>query len=186
VPGKANAIVGDKPVETVVTVTEFQTQIQIGDSISISFQATDAAGNQIPTSPNGSVQVVQGATINASGTGFKSDSPVEAWLYSTPVLLGSGLANSDGSFDNTYAIDSDFPIGDHTVVLHGMSPEDEVITLALGVTVIEATTSPEIEQGSESGSGFDNLILGLMALLGAFLTAGLGVFAARVMRKSKK
>lgn len=41
------------------------------------------------------------------------------------------------------------------------------------------------ESGSSSGSGFDNLILGLMALLGAFLTAGLGLFAARVMRKSK-
>jgi uncharacterized repeat protein (TIGR02543 family) len=184
--GKANATIGDTSVETVVTVTEFEKQIEIGDSISISFQATDGAGNQIPTSVDGSVQVVQGATISASGQGFKAGSPVEAWLYSTPILLGSGLANPDGSFDNTYAINSEVPLGDHTVVLHGMSPEDEVITLALGVTVIEATTSPEIEQGSESGSGFDNLILGLMALLGAFLTAGLGVFAARVMRKSKK
>ena len=167
--GDANAIVGDESVETVVTVTEFAKQIEIGDSISISFQATDAAGNQIPTSPNGSVQVVQGASINATGSGFKPDSPVEAWLYSTPVLLGSGLAKADGSFDNTYAIDSDFPLGDHTVVLHGISPTDEVITLALGVTVI----------ADEAESSSNTLLLAVLAFLGALLTAGLWLVLRR-------
>jgi uncharacterized repeat protein (TIGR02543 family) len=174
--GNANAIIGDTSVETVVTVTEFEQQIEIGDSISISFQATDAAGNQIPTSPNGSVQVVQGATINASGTGFKPDSPVEAWLYSTPVLLGSGLANADGSFDNTYAIDSDFPLGDHTVVLHGISPTDEVITLALGVTVI----------ADEAASPGNTLLIGILAFLGALLTVGLWLVLRRRSGTHKK
>jgi uncharacterized repeat protein (TIGR02543 family) len=176
--GSANAIVGDESVETVVTVTEFAKQIEIGDSISISFQATDAAGNQLPTSPDGSVQVVQGATISASGFGFKASSPVEAWLYSTPVLLGSGLANADGSFDNTYAIDSDFPIGDHTVVLHGISPADEVITLALGVTVIAD------EGAAESSS--NTLLIAILAFLGALLTVGLWLVLRRRSGTHKK
>ncbi len=175
-PGNANAIVGDASVETVVTVTEFAKQIEIGDSISISFQATDAAGNQLPTSPDGSVQVVQGATISASGTGFKPDSPVEAWLYSTPVLLGSGLANADGSFDNTYAIDSDFPLGDHTVVLHGISPTDEVITLALGVTVI----------ADDADSSSNTLLIAVLAFLGALLTFGLWLVLRRRSGTHKK
>jgi hypothetical protein len=180
-PGQANAVIGQTEQQTTITTTQIDATIEIGDSIAVTVTATDNAGNPVQTSPTGSVVVVRGSTVTAQGTGFKPGSPVEAWLNSDPILLGSGLADEAGKLDQTFDLGSDVPIGDHTLVLHGITPEDEVVTMALGVSVVAASGDEP-----ESKTNFDNLILGLMALLGAFLTAGLGLFAARVMRRSKE
>jgi titin len=66
------------------------------------------------------------------------------------------------------------------------SPEPSQSPSQAPTSTPKPTQPTDTASEETSGSGFDNLILGLMALLGAFLTAGLGVFAARVMRKSKK
>jgi hypothetical protein len=124
-------------VQTIITTTDIDATIEIGDSISVTVKATDSEGNPVATSPTGSVVFVRGATVSAQGTGFKPGSPVEVWLNSDPILLGSGFANSKGELDQTFDLSVDVPLGDHTLVLHGVSPEDDVVTMALGVSVVE-------------------------------------------------
>jgi uncharacterized repeat protein (TIGR02543 family) len=139
--GEATAMVGESEVQTTVTTTNVNATIEIGDSISVTVTAADAEGNAVATSPTGSVVFVRGASVSVQGSGFKPGSPVEVWLNSDPILLGSGFANSNGELDQTFDLSVDVPLGDHTLVLHGVSPEDEVVTMALGVSIGETETA---------------------------------------------
>jgi predicted RNA-binding protein with TRAM domain len=144
-------MVGESEVQTIVRTTDVDATIEIGDSISVTVTATDSGGNAVATSPTGSVVFVRGATVSAQGSGFKPGSPVEVWLNSDPVLLGSGFANSNGELAQTFDLSVDVPLGDHTLVLHGISPEDDVVTMALGVSVVETDAAePQDTDGGMS------------------------------------
>jgi hypothetical protein len=168
-----NAVVGDAEVQTIITTTDVDATIEIGDSISVTVTATDSEGNPVATSPTGSVVFVRGATVSAQGTGFKPGSPVEVWLNSDPILLGSGFANSKGELNQTFDLSVDVPLGDHTLVLHGVSPEDDVVTMALGVSVVEDAAT-EVPASNDSSS----LPIGL-AIAGALVIAGALILARR-------
>ena len=167
--GAVSAVVNDVVVETVVTTTRFETKIEIGNSISMSIDVVDEQGNAVSISPQGVVQVLQGSVINASGSGFKPGSPVEAWLNSDPIYLGTGEAGEDGVFANLFSINSDVPTGEHTVVLYGVTPTDEVVTLALGVQVLAATDAGAADPISNVIDG--NLLAGAALALIALLLA---------------
>jgi hypothetical protein len=110
--------------------------------------------------------------VSAQGTGFKPGSPVEVWLNSDPILLGSGFADSNGELDQSFYLSVDVPLGDHTLVLHGVSPEDDVVTMALGVSVVDTNAAePQETDGGMSRNW-------LWALLGAPLIA-LSILARR-------
>jgi hypothetical protein len=162
----------------VITTTDIDATIAIGDSISVTVTARDDQGNPVATSASGSVVVVRGSTVNATGTGFKPGSPVEVWLNSDPILLGSGFADSNGELGQTFDLGSDVPLGDHTLVLHGVSVDDEVVTMALGVSVLEAEVAQPIETADNGGIG-----TGTAAALALLLLAGGALVARRVTRK---
>ena len=108
-----------------------------------------------------------------------ASSPIEAWLNSDPIYLGTGQADVRGSFANTFAIKSDVPIGEHTVVLHGLSPTNEVVSLALGIEVLEAGS------GDSSASGIGSDLLAKFALVIFALLLALYLIGTRRRQKAR-
>lgn len=134
-PGMASTFVDGQQLDALVTKTDFDTKLELPNSMSVSLVAVDAAGEPVALSSAGVMELVDKYSIRASGFGFKPDSPVEVWLNSEPKYLGTGFSNFDGTFDNTFSLVRDIPIGVHTLVLYGLSPADEVVTLALSVAL---------------------------------------------------
>jgi hypothetical protein len=162
--GETSAIIDGEVVNTVVTTTQFETTIKIGDSISVTIDVVDEQGNSVEISPQGVVQASRGYSIIAEGNVFLASSPIEAWLNSDPIYLGTGQVDVRGSFANTFAINSEVPFGEHTFVLHGLSPTNQVVSVALGIEVLDAGSG----NSSLIGKGSDllaKIALAVFALL---------------------
>jgi len=60
-----------------------------------------------------------GSSITVTGTGFEPGESVAIELHSTPVLLGTVIANSSGAISGTFTIPASAPEGSHSLVLTG-------------------------------------------------------------------
>jgi hypothetical protein len=75
-----------------------------------------------------------GTTITVTGTGFEPGESVAIELHSTPVLLGSVIANGSGAISGTFTIPASVPAGSHSLVLTG-----SVTGVSSGAIAIDAT-----------------------------------------------
>jgi uncharacterized repeat protein (TIGR02543 family) len=181
VVGEVIATIDRQPVQVVVTPQSNQTLIEFGPDLVMTLTPQSATGQSIEVGPTGALTVIQGAFITANGNGFKSNSPVEAWLYSDPIRLGSGFADSEGYFDNKFAIGKDVPVGKHTIVLNGLTKSGQVATLALGVQVKEPVVDL-LPQDDPSSSIFTQTFRVIAGLLFALVVAALFYLASRRRR----
>jgi uncharacterized repeat protein (TIGR02543 family) len=186
--GEVITLINRVPVQPIVTPQQTQTLITFGDSMELVLTSQDAKGDDIAVDATGVISVIKGNSISATGSGFKPGSPVEAWLYSQPVRLGSGIASSDGSFANEFTIDNKVPIGKHTVVLNGLTSDNDLFTIALGVRVVEkiiANNDQALEQKNDGVTGFARALEQVLAVAFGLVMiglVGLGLRRRREMR----
>jgi hypothetical protein len=85
--------------------------------------------------------VTAGGTVTFSGGGFAPGSNATAGMYSTPVALGVGTADSAGDITVDVTIPSG-TTGSHTLILYGVDNSGGVVALTKTVTVTAATSTP--------------------------------------------
>lgn len=71
------------------------------------------------------------------GDGFKPQTTVRVWLLSTPRLLGEVVSDANGRFDASLLFTADIPIGTHTIQITGVTRENALTAVAIGVQVSE-------------------------------------------------
>jgi hypothetical protein len=86
-----------------------------------------------------------GDFLSITGFGFIPSSKVSVWLYSTPTLLGRIEATPLRSIQGVLPIPQNFPLGRHTLQINGVSTNGEVISLSLGIEVLQALNEPSSE-----------------------------------------
>ena len=171
--GNVIAMVDGNQVDAWMSVTGQTITVQTEQGVKVSVQNTDSS------STSGSSLVLNpGSTVAVQADGYTPGSPLEAWIFSTPVRLGAGVADENGSFKGEFPLSSSAQLGQHTVVLHGLSTSGEVITVAIGVKVIE-TTQAVAQKKTDSSTG---VIMGYV-LLGLLLMTALVLMVNR--RRSK-
>lgn len=94
-------------------------------------------GTTIDTSAR--VVIEKGNTVTTSGTGFKPNSQVDVYVYSTPTWLGAVLTDEFGNFTTTLPMPNALPEGDHTFQAQGLTPDDRPRAAAIPITLIPAT-----------------------------------------------
>ena len=94
--------------------------ITIGDNIEIKVRPTlaDTINLTFPPGP-----ILPGTTFSADAGGFKPFTPVQAFLQSEPVLVGTEDADADGKVIFSITIPIGFTSGLHTLVLIGEAPD---------------------------------------------------------------
>ena len=183
--GEIVALVNREPVQLTVTPKQTQTLIEFGTDLAVTLTAQNQAGQSIEVAPSGALTVIKGAFVSAAGEGFKPNSPIEAWLYSTPIRLGSGYADETGAFANNFAIGSQIPLGKHTLVLNGLTNDGEIATLALGVQVVEQDPGQILDdENGKQDSWLSTQDTRMLAALVLILALSLLVAAARRRRNS--
>jgi outer membrane protein OmpA-like peptidoglycan-associated protein len=68
-----------------------------GDNIDMTLNAVGPAGTPLPLGADGSLLLIPGGNLQASGKGFAPTSTIVLWLLSTPIRLGNVQANSAGA-----------------------------------------------------------------------------------------
>jgi len=156
--GNVIAMVDGTQVDAWMSVTGQTVTVQTEQGVTVSVQ------NSETSSTSGSSLVLNpGSVVEVQADGYTPSSPLEAWIFSTPVRLGEGIADENGSFEGTFPLSSSAQLGQHTVVVHGVSIKGEVITVAIGVKVVEIQPAAAPESSS-MGVMFGAILLGLLVM----------------------
>jgi sugar lactone lactonase YvrE len=161
-PIKGSAIVISKDGSSqsaAVAVTDSAASVSSG-TLAVSFAKSEGF------SPSSFV-LVPGKTLSITGSGFKSGSSVEIWIFSTPTLLGQATVASDGSFTKTVTIPSNLSAGAHAIQIEGVDPQGVDKALSLGVQT-NSTTVPGDGTSLPSTGPFSSILLILAASVMGF------------------
>jgi hypothetical protein len=107
--------------------------------------------------------LVVGASIPITGTGFAPFEVVDIWLHSTPVLLGTLIADAQGRISGSFPMPTSIAAGTHHIVL-----VDEAGVSHTSAALVVTTTAVLASTGADISSGW--LALALMVLGGLAVT----------------
>lgn len=133
-----------------------------------------------PTAVIDAPEVVAGATVTVTGTGFEADHEIEAVLHSDPFTIGKTKADAKGTVVFTFAVPKETAPGAHKVILTDAST-GAAAEVALTVKAPAPAPAPgAVTPGKGKGAALANTGSDAMSLiLAAGLLAGLGAVALR-------
>ena len=134
--GEAGVLVAGKPQAVEVSRSDNQLVVSAGPLKAV-VGATNSDGSVRPLDSNGDIRLRAGDTVRIKLAGFKPDSTVEAWLFSTPQLMGTARVGSDGTVIGTFTIPKNVPTGAHRIAVVARTTDGKPATLTVGVKVGE-------------------------------------------------
>jgi len=134
--GDAQVKVGNSTQTATVTRVDNQLVVTAG-ALKAMLGAVDKSGATKSLDPDGNVRLKAGDKVRIRLAGFTPQSTVEAWLFSSPVLMGIEKVGSDGTVDGTFTIPVDAPKGSHRIAVVTKSLDGKPTTLTVGVMVGE-------------------------------------------------
>ena len=161
--------------ETAVQVDGVETKSQVSrenNQLVVSAGALKATigglnknGTAMSLDEDGNVRLRSGDVVRIKLAGFRPNSTVEAWLFSTPVLLGSSVVSADGSVLGDFTIPKNSSEGSHRIVIVAKSKYGKATTFTVGVEVGEIARTSTITRVLIS------IPVALAVLFGLFLPA---------------
>jgi hypothetical protein len=100
-----------------------------------------------------------------SASGYAPNQDVDAWLYSTPSLLGAMTADGDGKVSGAFNLPSGLDVGDHRLVLSGENPDGAAVLVGIGLSY------GTVQSGSTVTRVLIAIPIALAVLFGLFLPA---------------
>lgn len=125
-----------------------------GSGWSISAGALTSASAVQALNSSGNISVPATGKLNIIGTGYKPNSTVYVYLFSTPTLLGASQTDSNGGFAHAFAIPTGIALGNHVLQVNGATALNQVRSVSLGFSVgasapTPASTTPAAAAGSQ-------------------------------------
>ena len=143
VAGEAAARIGDSTTQADVQRSDNQLVVTVGD-LQLVLGSLGSDGAQTPLDGDGNVRLKPGDKVRIKLAGFEPGSTMEAWLFSTPVFLGSVEVDSDGTVTGNFTIPDGAPSGAHRIVIEATTSDGEPATLAVGVNLGEWDSGPGV------------------------------------------
>jgi outer membrane protein OmpA-like peptidoglycan-associated protein len=81
------------------------------------------------------MDLVEGSRAAFNGQGFKPNTEVKVYLFSTPTFLGTVTTDATGSYVGNLAVPAGLEIGEHTLQLGGYLPSGSLVTQSLPVLI---------------------------------------------------
>ena len=135
-PGQAAVTVGDKSEPVTVQRADNQVTVKAG-ALSATLGSVGKDGQVGALDADGNVRLRPGDTVRIKLAGFEPGSQVEAWLFSTPVLMGTARVAADGTVTGLFRIPRNAPTGAHRIAIVARTTDGKPATLTVGVKVGE-------------------------------------------------
>ena len=135
-PGEAAVKVGDKSEPVVINRADNQLTVTAGP-LSATVGSLTADGEVAALDAEGNVQLKEGDTVRIKLAGFKAGSTVEAWLFSTPQLMGKAKVGANGIVVGNFTVPKNVPKGSHRIAIVAQTVDGKPATLTVGVKVGE-------------------------------------------------
>ena len=140
-PENTGLISGQKKVEeggsqvlVAITPNDTSTAIKVeATDWTLKFVPKTSTGEAVPIENARQMTVNRGGQVQVIGTSYLPRTTVKVWMFSTSVLLGEFLTDDFGNFSENVAIPAQLPLGEHTIQVAGVSPEDNLRSVSLPV-----------------------------------------------------
>jgi hypothetical protein len=86
--------------------------------------------------------VAAGSSFGISGTGFLPSQQLQAFMFSTPIFLGTVVSDVNGNYSALFNIPANAPPGPHTVVVQGAGRSSSVNESVATIVVTAPGTQP--------------------------------------------
>jgi hypothetical protein len=122
--------------EAIATVTRANNRVTVGaGGVSVTFNGIAQDGTILPLDSDGNLRITGGDSVSVEGTGFAANQDVEVWMFSTPQLLATVKADSNGKVVENIKLSSMLQEGNHRFVVDGNSANGSDALVALGIIV---------------------------------------------------
>jgi hypothetical protein len=95
------------------------------------------------------IRVLRGGTIALEGSGFAPNSLVDVTIFSTPTKLGVVTVDGEGALSAELVVPRSVLPGTHTLKFDGSTPEGELLSVVIGVEVVDTRV---VERATSTGS----------------------------------
>jgi hypothetical protein len=119
----------------IIEDTTLQVVTESGGVLSVQSQDVQGA---IPVDITGRVQMVRSNSVETEGVGLKPNSEFAVYLFSEPILLGTGKTDSLGNFYASFVVENKIPLGQHTLQVNGILANGKSSSISLPVVVVES------------------------------------------------
>jgi len=106
----------------------------IGQSLTIDSYTQD--GERIPLSETNQLQLVRGHGITINANGYAKNQPMNAWVFSDPVLLGNATTNDDGAVRSKFQVPNVPVDGPHTLQIRLVAVDGKTVSFAIPIVLI--------------------------------------------------
>ena len=145
-----------------------------GETGDLTMTVTGAMGS--PASfdeETGNLVVNRGRQVVLSGSGHAPGSLVEVWLFSTPILLGEAIADTDGVWSLEVAIPGDSELGEHLIQIEGTRRGGEDRAIRATLVIADPAPATPLPETSDDSSLLNVVILfGLFGSVAALIAIG--------------
>jgi hypothetical protein len=142
-PGEAAVTVGKKTEPATVERVNNQLTVTAG-KLSATVGGLNKAGGNTALDDDGNVRLKPGDVVRIKLAGFDPGSTVEAWLFSTPQLMGTAKVGADGMVIGNFTIPQKVSSGSHRIAIVAQTVDGKPATLAVGIKVGEWNQGPSI------------------------------------------
>jgi len=126
--------VGSRAITPKTTRQNNAISVSVG-SLNATFAPIDAKGTPVALDAEGAIRLKVGDRIRIRMAGFQPGSQVEAWMFSTPVLLGRTTVGADGMLNRDFVVPASVESGLHRIALTAVSADGKKATIGLGVKI---------------------------------------------------
>jgi hypothetical protein len=142
-PGEAAVTVGKKSEPARVERVNNQLTVTAG-KLSATVGGLNKDGGNAALDADGNVRLKPGDTVRIKLAGFDPGSTVEAWLFSTPQIMGTAKVGPDGVVVGNFTIPQKVSSGSHRIAIVAQTTDGKPATLAVGIKVGEWKKGPSI------------------------------------------
>lgn len=135
-PGQSVVLAGGVAVEAGMKVIDGTSLSITNGSMQLILKSENALGETQGISENMILRVTQAKSAQIEAFGFKPESRIYVWIFSTPILLGDFKVEKDGTLKARFDIPPTLSVGRHTMQINGLSVSDSVISYTTGVEVL--------------------------------------------------
>ncbi len=145
---------GRKVDVKIETIADTSVRLSSGTA-QLTVAVVGADNKPMPLDPAGHLVLRKSGRIALQVKQFAPMSEVRMYVYSTPRLVGTFMTDATGSLDVSAAVPSALELGGHTLEVRGPGTDGKELSLAIGVTLIEdsSTSGPESNTGTGQAEG---------------------------------
>lgn len=146
-PSTNNPIVIQTGASDPVDVAIINDQALQLSTIAVSLRITvlDLQGNLVPLSPTGAMTISRNNKIVVTGSGWKPETEMVAWMFSSPRQLGTIAVPKSGRYSGNFDLPNGIEPGTHTIQVNGIIEDGSMRSMNVEVILLGETLTLQNE-----------------------------------------